>query len=95
MAQHGKGRRYDAEFKRAAVALVLDQGMSINKVSQDLGVGYDTLKSWVKEYQQASDPVQGLSLQEENRHLKRELEQMRMERDVLKKAVGIFSQHPK
>ncbi len=89
------GQRYDAEFKREAISLVLEQGLSVNKVAQDLGISYESLNRWVKEARAVSHPTTALSLQDEVRRLRRELEVMTMERDILKKAVGIVSPRPK
>ena len=43
-------RKYDKEFKRNAVNLVIEKKITCIRVSQDLGIGLSTLQSWVSEY---------------------------------------------
>lgn len=91
------GRRtpYSEEFKQEAVKLVRDQGLRPAQAARDLGVGADTLRRWVDEA--TSDQEHGSttpSSSAELARLRRENEQLRMERDILKKALGIFSRMP-
>lgn len=90
-----RGMRYDENFKQEAVRLVRDEHMTISQVSRDLGVSQVSLSRWIKLAEDRGKPSVISSVHEENRRLKRELELITMERDILKKAVGIFSQHPK
>lgn len=91
------GRRtpYSDEFKQEAVKLVRDQGMRPAQAARDLGVGADTLRRWLDETappsaHHSTPQVSGAELA----RLRRENEQLRMERDILKKALGIFSRMP-
>jgi transposase len=89
-------RKYDLEFKINAVRLVIEQGLAVNKVADDLGVGLSTLERWVTEHKQhgeAAFPGKGRLLPENDRlrRLERENEILRRERDILKKALAIFS----
>jgi transposase len=87
---------YAEEFKKEAVKLVTEQGMGVTHVARDLDVSFDTLHRWLREARSATNPAttdDGVSNQEIAR-LKREVEQLRMERDILKKALGIFSRMP-
>lgn len=87
---------YAEEFKREAVKLVTEQGMGVTQVARDLDVSFDTLHRWLREARSATNPAttdDGVSNQEIAR-LKREVEQLRMERDILKKALGIFPSMP-
>lgn len=86
---------YSDEFKDEAVRLVTEQGLPRKRVARDLGVSVGTLRDWI--LQRVSDPTpipDDLPAEERIRQLQRELERTRMERDILKKAVGIFSQMP-
>ena len=92
---------YDEEFKKNTVQLILKNKMSLVAASRDLGVGEDTLGKWVKSYKlqhslstgdYPSIPSEAL---QDVKRLKRENEILRQERDILKKALGIFSQAPK
>lgn len=91
-----KTQTYTKEFKLEAVQLVQASGKSQAQIARDLGVADSTLSHWCKqmiEHGENAFPGSGHlpPLEEENRHLKRELEILRQERDVLKKAIGIFS----
>jgi transposase len=90
-------KQYDREFKLSAIKLVLDQGLSIQKVSEDLDVGYNTLNKWIKDYQedpQGAFPGKGhLRPQDIEVHkLRKRLREVEMERDILKKAVPILAE---
>jgi transposase len=90
-------RTYTKEFKLEAVQLVQASGKSQAQIARDLGVADSTLSHWCKQMtEHGSNAFPGNGHQtpqeEEIRHLKRELEIVKQERDVLKKAIGIFSQ---
>lgn len=87
---------YTKEFKKETLLLVLERGLSVNQVSEDLGVRTELIYSWIRKYK--SDPVNSfpgkghLKPEEERiRKLERELVDVKEERDILKKAVSIFS----
>ena len=89
-------RNYSKEFKQGAVRLVHSSGKSAAQVALDLGIAESNLSRWcVQAAQHGSEAFPGSGHQrpeeEELRQLKRELEVIRMERDILKKAVAIFS----
>ena len=99
--QYEKSNRtnYTADFKREAVELVLSSGRNVPQITAELGVSISNLRRWKREYQAQDNqafPGQGrLPSDEEEMHsLRRELERVKQERDILKKAVGIFSQRP-
>ena len=89
-------RTFTKEFKLEAVRLVQSSGKSQVQVARELGIADSTLHHWCKEFAQAGSqafPGSGHQTveQEEMRRLKRELEVTRQERDILKKALAIFS----
>lgn len=91
-------KTYSREFKIEAVRLVTEQGMARKQVARDLGIDTQTLRRWIHDFTDDPEkafPGKGHVRDEELRQLRRELEQTRMERDILKKAVGIFSQMPR
>lgn len=91
-------KSYTLEFKQEAVRLVSEGGMSVARGARDLGLNYNMLARWKRELQANGErafPGKGNSQQEENDRLRREVEILRQERDILKKAVGIFSQLPR
>ena len=93
-----KRKTYSREFKIEAVKLVTDHSMTRKQVARDLGLDIGTLRNWIKQFTDDPEkafPGKGHVRDEELRQLKREVEQLRMERDILKKAIGIFSQMPR
>ena len=90
-------RTYTPEFKREAVRLVTDLGLSQKQVARDLGLDPSTLRAWIQQLNDDPErgfPGHGHARDEEMRKLRREVETLRQERDVLKKAIGIFSRMP-
>ena len=94
------GRRYDAGFKESAVGLI-KSGRSFNAVAEDLGVSAWTIRMWVKRHDRGEELNQRKALadltpeQRENRRLRQEIEYLRRQRDILKKALAIVSDgHP-
>lgn len=90
---------YTEEFKRDAVRLVETSGKAKTQVARELGISDSALYRWLKEYGQAPEPStngQGnpslKDLEAENKRLRREVEVLRQERDILKKAISICSQ---
>ena len=92
-------RTYDKEFKLEAVRLVIEEGRSVASVERDLGTGQGVIYNWVREFTDDPEhafPGKGkLKPPEQEVHdLKKELERVKRERDILKKAVAIFSKDP-
>ena len=84
-------KRYSEEFKKEAVRLALEGGMSHSRVARDLGVNINSLAGWIKRAKATRSGEVGDTLEQENRRLRRENERLTEERGILKKAVGIFS----
>jgi transposase len=91
--------RYTEEFKRDAVRLVEMSGKPKTQIARELGISDSALYRWLKEYGQTRVPSangQGgpsvKDLEAENKRLRREVEVLRQERDILKKAISICSQ---
>lgn len=87
---------YSKEFKLKAVELS-NQRFDIVNVAKELNVSYDNLKRWKKEYKAGKLNVLEVKIknpeQEEISRLRKELLDIKMERDILKKAVSIFSKN--
>ena len=103
-------REFTPEFKREAVALLAGSGRPQLQIAAELGIQPSMLRQWRTTLNGASlrprpsgsagaspaSPVASPSDQAaEIARLRRELDQARMERDVLKKAIGIFAEMPK
>ena len=78
-------RKYDEEFKRQAVAMVRN-GQPVRSVAQALGISENVLHRWRRD---ALDSQSDSELEVEK--LRQRLKQVEMERDILKKALSIFS----
>ena len=84
-------RTFTKEFKQEAVQMILD-GHSAPSVSKNLGIGNTNLiYRWKAELIDESGPV-AEALDDEVRQLREELQRTRRERDILKKALAIFTQ---
>lgn len=81
-------RTYDKEFKEQAVQLVISSKKNLKEIALDLGLPTSTLRGWVE-----SDEYKGISNEELNeiKKFKKELSEVKMERDILKKAMAVFS----
>jgi len=91
-----KRKTYDNEFKLSAVKMIVEDGMSVSRISKDLGVNENSLYKWKRDYltdQQNAFPGKGRMKpeDEELRKLKKELHIVKMERDILKKAIAFFA----
>jgi transposase len=87
-------RRYPEEFKREAVRLMETSGNPVTELARDLGINDNNLYRWRgvygREPQQASNGRVS-EMEAELKRLRREVEVLRQERDILKKAVCIVS----
>jgi transposase len=88
---------YTKEFKQQAVILFEKSGKTKTQISRDLGVSDSALSKWCKEFGEQGEeafPGKGhqIAVEEENKRLKREIEILQQERDILKKAVSLFAQ---
>ena len=93
-------KHHSKEFRMEAVRLTIQSGRKIKQIAEELGVNIWTLKGWIKKYDKEARAElisQGLKMspEEENRILKKELADVAEERDILKKAVAVFSKKPK
>ena len=102
------GRRYDEEFKREVAALAAQPGKSDGQVAEDLGVSAWSVSRWRRRYGSTPGAAGAASgagagapaasreeLERQVRALQRELADTRQQREVLKKALAIFSLDPR
>lgn len=93
----GKNQKvYTREFKEEAVRLAQTSGKPITQIARELGISDSAIHSWRKELAEHGPEVfpgkgHQTALEEEVARLKRELERVQQERDILKKVVSIFS----
>lgn len=95
-------RNYDQDFKRNAVRLAEESGRTVVEVADNLGVSVDLLYRWRREQRATAGlafPGHGreaLSHQGKKiREIEKKLKDVEMERDILKKAMAIFSRAPR
>ena len=91
-------RSYSKEFELEAVRMLETSGKSLQQIEADLGIGQGCLCRWRQQFAEEGEnafPGHGRLApdQERIRQLERENEILRQQRDILKKAVAIFS-HP-
>ena len=91
-------RSFSREFKEEAVRMITESGHSLAQVGRDLDIRPDMLRRWRRQLQE--DPEQAFpgvgqrrSRDEEMWQLRRQLDRVTQERDILKKALGIVSDH--
>lgn len=90
-------RQYSREFKQEAVQLLERSGKSVSELERELGIARGNLWRWKREFAADGEnafPGHGRLTPDEERlrQLERENEVLRQERDILKKAIAIFSQ---
>jgi len=87
-------RKFDNEFKTTVVEL-LQAGKSVGDLSEEYNIQGNTIRRWRREYDQKNGDLskkrEPTASEVELSRLKKELRDIKMERDILKKAVSIFS----
>ena len=92
----GRHSKYPEEFRHESVRLVLTTDKSMAEVSRDLGINYKTLGNWVRAEQarETRDQAPGALSESERAELKRvkkENAELRIEREILRKAAAYFA----
>ena len=88
-----KRRTFSAEFKRSAVALVVEQSYTLAQAAENLGIGKNTLYNWVLAHRTGTGHAASaadIELKKRVADLERDLRRVTMERDILKKATAYF-----
>ena len=94
-------RKFTKEFKEQAVRLLEESGREAGDIARELDVKVDYLYRWrtsvnkARARMQRAFPGQGRPRDEELAALKKENERLRQEREILKKALGLFAPSPK
>ena len=90
-----KRRTFSREFKLAAVNKVIVQGLSYTEVARDLGIRDTLIHNWKKAFEAdgslGTKVEEGSSVEQELKRLREENRQLKMERDILKKATAFFA----
>lgn len=88
-------RKFDQDFQQGAVRLVLETGKPIAQVARDLGVNAGTLGNWVAKERRAHEQGDGRLSEDERAELvrlRRQVAELQMQRDVLKRSVALWVQ---
>ena len=92
MSQKRTYKQYTSEFKEEAVALVREQGYSVAEAAKSVGIATNMLYKWKEKIEVAES---GKALTEDERgelkQLRREVKDLRMEKEILKKASAFFA----
>lgn len=88
-----KAKHYTKEFKNETVKLVTEQGFSQNEIGRRLGVSSKNISRWVADSRKSTAPLSLAATQEQEliKRLQKENLQLRMEREILKKAAAFFA----
>jgi transposase len=88
---------YSSQFRQDAVNLAIESDQSVAKTARDLGVNANTLYTWITKYHQPEPPsIKGSGEKnsyDELKRLRREIAQLKEERDILKKAAAYFAKN--
>lgn len=86
-------RKIDDSIKQEAIRLVEEHGVKGVQVAKELGIGKSTLDKWLKEYR--TKESNGLSIDEKSelRRLRKEVRELRIEKELLKKATVYFAKN--
>lgn len=96
MSQKRSYKQYPKEFKDEAVALVLEQGYSVPEAAKSLGIAANMLYRWKELHEQQADgKVLAEGEREELKRLRKENKELRMEKEILKKASAFFAKEMK
>jgi transposase len=94
-------RHFDEQFKVDAVRLLEESGKSVAEVARDLGVGRTDLRRWKQQLHLGKSPAHAFpgngnvsQEKKEVEELRRELARVKEEREILKKALAVFSRRP-
>ena len=91
-------RKFSDEYKREAVRLATQPGVTKSQVASDLGINANLLGRWCKDYSangEAAFPGQGKPRDQEMAQLKRELARVKKERDFSREAATFFARESK
>lgn len=94
--EKGTRRKYTEDFKRDAVALVVEQGYKVAEAARSLDIGANLLGRWKREFEEEASGIRlGADEREELKRLRKENRLLRMEKEILKKASQYFAKEMK
>ena len=89
-------KQYEAAFKLEVARMVVDQGLSVGQVVNDMGIGRTAVERWVAQYRAEQSGKAGIGKpltaeQQRIRQLEHEIRQLRSDNELLKKASAFFA----
>lgn len=87
-----KKKKYTKEFKNEAIKLVTEQGYKQAEAAESLGVSSKNISRWIAETSKPMKGGEALTAEQEELHrLRKEVNRLKMEREILKKAAAFFA----
>ena len=87
-----KNKSYEEDFKKMVVELYENHTVTGAEITREYGIGSSTLYKWVKQYGKIETPEGEVTNNKEIKKLKKEINDLRIENEILKKAMAIFTQ---
>ena len=88
-------QQYETEFKQKIVRLHLEEGRTLNSLSDEYGVSKASISIWVRSYREGcqinQEAKEDYDYMRENRKLRKQLEELQKENQFLKKAAAFFA----
>lgn len=89
-------RQFTEDFKREAVALVTEHGYKVSEAARQLDINQSLLQKWKQKFTQADmGVILNCDEREELKRLRKENRELRMEKEILKKASAFFAREMK
>ena len=89
-------RQFTEDFKREAVALVTDHGYKLSEAARQLDINQGLLQKWKQKFtQEETGEILNCDEREELKRLRKENRELRMEKEILKKASAFFAKEMK
>ena len=95
-----KNRSFDVSFKLEVVKMIKDQGMSVSQVCRDLNIGDTAVRRWIQQYESEQLGSAGIGKpltaeQQRIRELERQVRDLKLDNDILRKATAFFARELK
>ena len=87
-----KNKSYDEDFKKMVVELYENRTTTGAEITREYGIGSSTLYKWIKQYGKIEISEGEVTNNKEIKKMKKEINDLRIENEILKKAIAIFTQ---
>ena len=87
-----RNKSYDEDFKKMVVELYESHTVTGANITREYGIGISTLYKWVKQYGKIETSEGEVTNNKEIKKMKKEINDLRIENEILKKAIAIFTQ---